>query len=210
MSAPTNIVGAAVAAAAAWTIVSHDGPIELLVFDIGANVPCSVLEDTAHKHFKIWEMACFGGFLNGREIAKRLVARGRGTLIFTGATKARRNAANFAAFSGAKPALRAHAQSMARDLEPQGIHVAHVVVGGAIDTEFSRSNFPERDALKHAGRHPEPRAHRRERLASAQAAARRVDVRAGPSPLHGALVMEPLDRRLRRRSTPEGVSDRST
>ena len=120
MSAPTNIVGAAVAAAAAWTIVSHDGPIELLVFDIGANVPCSVLEDTAHKHFKIWEKACFGGFLNGREIAKRLVARGRGTLIFTGATKARRNAANFAAFSGAKPALRAHAQSMARDLEPQG------------------------------------------------------------------------------------------
>jgi NAD(P)-dependent dehydrogenase (short-subunit alcohol dehydrogenase family) len=124
------------------------GPIEVLVFNIGANVPCSVLEETARKYFKIWEMACFGGFLNGREVAKRMVARGRGTIIFTGATAALRGAANFAAFAGAKHALRALAQSMARELGPQGIHVAHVVVDGAIDTEFIRSNFPERYALK--------------------------------------------------------------
>lgn len=124
------------------------GPIEVLVFNIGANVPCSVLEETARKYFKIWEMACFGGFLNGREVAKRMVARGRGTIIFTGATAALRGSANFAAFSGAKHALRALAQSMARELGPQGIHVAHVVVDGAIDTEFIRSTFPERYALK--------------------------------------------------------------
>ncbi|MES2098287.1 MAG: SDR family oxidoreductase [Pseudomonadota bacterium] len=124
------------------------GTIEVLVFNIGANVPCSVLEETARKYFKIWEMACFGGFLNGREVAKRMVTRGRGTIIFTGATAALRGNANFAAFAGAKHALRALAQSMARELGPQGIHVAHVVVDGAIDTEFIRSSFPERYALK--------------------------------------------------------------
>ncbi len=127
------------------------GPIEVLVFNIGANVPCSVLEETARKYFKIWEMACFGGFLNGREVAKRMVTRGRGTIIFTGATAGLRGSANFAAFAGAKHALRALAQSMARELGPRGIHVAHVVVDGAIDTEFIRSNFPERYALKAEG-----------------------------------------------------------
>ena len=130
------------------TIERDIGPIEVLVFNIGANVPCSVLEETARKYFKIWEMACFGGFLNGREVAKRMVARGRGTIIFTGATAGLRGAANFAAFAGAKHALRALVQSMARELGPRGIHVAHVVVDGAIDTEFIRSSFPERYALK--------------------------------------------------------------
>ncbi len=124
------------------------GPIEVLVFNIGANVPSSVLEETARKYFKVWEMACFGGFLNGREVARRMVARGRGTILFTGATAALRGSANFAAFAGAKHALRALAQSMARELGPQGVHVAHVIVDGAIDTEFIRSNFPERYALK--------------------------------------------------------------
>ena len=124
------------------------GPIEVMVFNIGANVPCSILEETARKYFKIWEMACFGGFLNGREVAKRMVTRGRGTILFTGATAGLRGSANFAAFAGAKHALRALAQSMARELGPRGIHVGHVVVDGAIDTEFIRSTFPERYALK--------------------------------------------------------------
>ncbi|WP_398492573.1 SDR family oxidoreductase [Variovorax sp.] len=124
------------------------GPVEVLVFNIGANVPSSILEETARKYFKIWEMACFGGFLNGREAARRMVERGRGTIIFTGATAALRGAANFAAFAGAKHALRALAQSMARELGPRNIHVAHVVVDGAIDTEFIRTSFPERYALK--------------------------------------------------------------
>jgi NAD(P)-dependent dehydrogenase (short-subunit alcohol dehydrogenase family) len=128
------------------------GAIEVLVFNIGANAPSSILEETARKYFKIWEMACFGGFLNAREVAKRMVQRAgdghKGTIIFTGATASLRGGANFAAFSGAKMALRALAQSMARELGPRGIHVAHVVVDGAIDTAFIRDNFPERYALK--------------------------------------------------------------
>ena len=124
------------------------GPIEVLVFNIGANVRTSILEETAKRYFKIWEMACFGGFLNGREVAKRMVGRKRGTILFTGATASLRGSANFAAFAGAKHALRALAQSMARELGPLGIHVAHVVVDGAIDTAFIRDNFPERYALK--------------------------------------------------------------
>jgi NAD(P)-dependent dehydrogenase (short-subunit alcohol dehydrogenase family) len=133
-------------------IESTIGPIEVLVFNIGANAPSSILEETARKYFKIWEMACFSGFLNGREVAKRMVARPgdgfKGTIIFTGATASLRGSANFAAFAGAKHALRALAQSMARELGPRGIHVAHVVVDGAIDTEFIRENFPQRYALK--------------------------------------------------------------
>ena len=133
-------------------IESTIGPIEVLVFNIGANVPCSILDETARKYFKIWEMACLGGFLNGREVARRMVNRTssgrRQTILFTGATASLRGAAGFAAFAGAKHALRALAQSMARELGPQGIHVAHAVIDGAIDTEFIRSNFPQRYALK--------------------------------------------------------------
>ncbi len=128
------------------------GPIEVLVFNIGANVPSSILNETARKYFKIWEMACLGGFLNGREVAKRMVSREgdghKGTIIFTGATASLRGSENFAAFAGAKHALRALAQSMARELGPRGIHVAHTIIDGAIDTEFIRENFPARYALK--------------------------------------------------------------
>jgi NAD(P)-dependent dehydrogenase (short-subunit alcohol dehydrogenase family) len=133
-------------------IESTLGPIEVLVFNIGANAPSSILEETARRYFKIWEMACMAGFLNGREVAKRMVAResegSKGTIIFTGATASLRGSANFAAFAGAKHALRALAQSMARELGPRGIHVAHTIIDGAIDTEFIRGNFPERYALK--------------------------------------------------------------
>ncbi|MGY2177222.1 MULTISPECIES: SDR family oxidoreductase [Pseudomonas] len=124
------------------------GPIEAFVFNIGANVPCSILEETARKYFKIWEMACFSGFLNAREVAKRMVTRNRGTILFTGATAGLRGAAGFAAFAGAKHGIRALAQSMARELGPRNIHVAHVVVDGAIDTDFIRDNFPQKYALK--------------------------------------------------------------
>lgn len=124
------------------------GAIDALVFNIGANVPSSILDETARKYFKIWEMACFAGFLCGREAARRMVTRGRGTTLFTGATASLRGAAGFASFAGAKHALRALAQSMARELGPQGVHVAHVVIDGGIDTAFIRDNFPERYALK--------------------------------------------------------------
>lgn len=133
-------------------VESTIGPIEILVFNIGANAPSSVLDETARKYFKIWEMACFSGFLNGREVAKRMVTRTaparKQSIIFTGATASLRGGAGFAAFSGAKMALRALAQSMARELGPQGIHVAHSIIDGAIDTAFIRDTFPERYALK--------------------------------------------------------------
>ncbi|MGV3573054.1 MAG: SDR family oxidoreductase [Ramlibacter sp.] len=124
------------------------GAIDVLVFNIGANVPSSILDETARKYFKIWEMACLAGFLCGREAARRMVARGRGTILFTGATASLRGGAGFASFAGAKHALRALAQSMARELGPQGLHVAHVVIDGGIDTAFIRDNFPQRYALK--------------------------------------------------------------
>ncbi|MGF6593791.1 SDR family oxidoreductase [Pseudomonas sp. 2835] len=129
-------------------IESTLGPIEAFVFNIGANVPCSILEETARKYFKIWEMACFAGFLTGQAVARRMVSRERGTILFTGATAGLRGAAGFAAFAGAKHGIRALAQSMARELGPRNIHVAHVVVDGAIDTAFIRDSFPERYALK--------------------------------------------------------------
>ena len=118
-------------------------PIEVAVFNVGANVRFDVTETTARVYFKVWEMACFGGFLMGREVARRMLPRGRGTIIFTGATASLRGRAGFAAFAGAKHALRALAQSMARELGPKGIHVAHPIIDGAIDTDFIRTTFPD-------------------------------------------------------------------
>src|SRR3954468_7429056 len=135
-------------AALVQKIEAEIAPIEVAVFNIGANVRFGITETTARVYFKVWEMACFGGFLMGREAAKVILPRGRGTIIFTGATASLRGRDGFAAFAGAKHALRALAQSMARELGPQGIHVAHPVVDAAIDTEFIRTNFPERYAKK--------------------------------------------------------------
>ena len=128
-------------------------PIEVGVFNIGANVSFPIGETTARVYFKVWELACFAGFLTGREVAKRMVARGRGTILFTGATASVRGGPRFAAFAGAKHGLRALAQSMARELGPKGIHVAHVVIDAPIDTSFVRDNLPDEVAKrpKHAG-----------------------------------------------------------
>ncbi|NDP40885.1 MAG: SDR family oxidoreductase [Rhodoferax sp.] len=123
-------------------------PIEVAVFNIGANVRFGITETTSRVYQKVWEMACFGGFLMGREATKVMLPRGRGTIIFTGATASLRGREGFAAFAGAKHALRALAQSMARELWPKGIHVAHPVIDGSIDTEFIRTNFPEKYAQK--------------------------------------------------------------
>lgn len=124
------------------------GPIDVAVFNIGANVRFSITETTSRVYQKVWEMACFGGFLMGREVTKVMLPRGRGTIIFTGATASLRGREGFAAFAGAKHALRALAQSMARELWPKGIHVAHPIIDGAIDTEFIRTNAPEKYAQK--------------------------------------------------------------
>jgi NAD(P)-dependent dehydrogenase (short-subunit alcohol dehydrogenase family) len=121
-------------------------PLEVVVFNIGANVRHPIRETTSRVFTKVWEMACFAGFLAGREAAKVMVPRGAGTIIFTGATASMRGGAGFAAFAAAKSGLRALAQSMARELGSQGIHVAHVVVDGAIDGTFIRSLRDDVDA----------------------------------------------------------------
>ncbi|WP_296597452.1 SDR family oxidoreductase [Phenylobacterium sp.] len=123
-------------------------PIEACVFNIGANVRFPIAETTSRVFFKVWEMACFAGFLAGREAAKKMEPRGRGTIIFTGATASVRGREGFAAFASAKHGLRALSQSMARELGPKGVHVAHTIIDGAIDTAWIAENFPDRYALK--------------------------------------------------------------
>ena len=126
-------------------------PIEVAVFNIGANVRFGIAETTERVYRKVWEMGALAGFLMGREVAKAMLPRGRGTILFTGATASVRGSAGFSAFAGAKHALRALAQSMARELGPKGLHVAHILIDGAIDTQFIAQNFPERYALKAEG-----------------------------------------------------------
>ncbi|PZQ53173.1 MAG: short-chain dehydrogenase [Phenylobacterium zucineum] len=123
-------------------------PIEACIFNIGANVRFPIAETTSRVFRKVWEMACFSGFLTGREAAIRMTPRGRGTIIFTGATASVRGRDGFAAFAAAKHGVRALAQSMARELGPRGIHVAHTIIDGAIDTAWIAENFPQRYALK--------------------------------------------------------------
>jgi NAD(P)-dependent dehydrogenase (short-subunit alcohol dehydrogenase family) len=130
------------------TVEREVGPISVAVFNIGANVRFSVTDTTAQVYRKVWEMAAFAGFLMGREVAKRMVERQAGTIIFTGATASIRGGAGFSAFSGAKAALRMLAQSMARELGPQGIHVAHSIIDGGIDTEFVRGLRDDFDEQK--------------------------------------------------------------
>ena len=127
-------------------IEAEVGPVEVLVFNVGGNVRFPVLETTAQKYFKVWEMCALAGFLAGREAARVMLPRGRGSILFTGATASVRGAAGFAAFAGGKAALRALAQSMAREFGPQGLHVVHVIIDGLIDTVFTRENFAQRVA----------------------------------------------------------------
>jgi NAD(P)-dependent dehydrogenase (short-subunit alcohol dehydrogenase family) len=119
------------------------GTVEVAIHNIGANVSFPIREMTSRVYSKVWQMACFSGFLVGREAARRMVPRGRGTILFTGATASLRGRPGMAAFAGAKAALRALAQSMARELGPEGIHVAHVIVDGAIDMPWIRERFPQ-------------------------------------------------------------------
>jgi NAD(P)-dependent dehydrogenase (short-subunit alcohol dehydrogenase family) len=122
------------------------GPIEVLVFNIGGNVNFPIAETTERVFRKVWEMSCLSGFLNAREAAKVMQARGRGTILFTGATASLRGGSGFSAFAAGKHGLRAVAQSMARELGAKNIHVAHVVIDGGIDTAFIQERNPERYA----------------------------------------------------------------
>lgn len=124
--------------------VEHDiGPLACVVFNVGGNVRFGITETTARVYRKVWEMCAFAGFLVGREAAKYMLPRKSGTILFTGATASLRGAEGYAAFAGGKHALRALAQSMARELGPKGIHVGHVVIDGPIDTDATRALFPD-------------------------------------------------------------------
>lgn len=125
------------------------GPLEVVVFNVGANVNFPITETTSRVFYKVWEMACFGGFLTGREAAKYMSPREKGTILFTGATASMRGGIGYAAFAAAKHGLKALAQAMARELGPKNIHVAHLVIDSAVDTPWIRERFGERfDALK--------------------------------------------------------------
>jgi NAD(P)-dependent dehydrogenase (short-subunit alcohol dehydrogenase family) len=111
------------------------GPIEVCLFNAGSNVNKPLIETTEKLFFKAWELACYAGFLVGREAARCMVPRGRGTILFTGATASVRGGKGFAAFAAAKFGLRAVAQAMARELGPKNIHVIHLIIDAAVDSE---------------------------------------------------------------------------
>jgi len=118
-------------------------PLEVVIFNVGANVRFPLLETTERVFRKVWEMACYGGFLTGREAARLMLPRGKGSIFFTGATASVRGGAGYAAFASAKAGLRVMAQSMARELGPQGIHVAHLVIDAGVDTAFVRDRIKD-------------------------------------------------------------------
>ena len=115
------------------------GPIDICVFNVGGNVHFPLADTTTRVFYKVWEMACFAGFLTGREAAKYMVEREHGSIFFTGATASVRGAKGYAAFASAKAGLRALAQSMARELGPKNIHVSHLVIDAGVDTAFVRN-----------------------------------------------------------------------
>ena len=116
----------------------HDAPLEAVIFNIGANVQFPLLDTTERVFRKVWEMACYAGFLTGREAARRMLVHGRGSIFFTGATASVRGGSGYAAFAAAKAGLRATAQSMARELGPLNIHVAHLIIDAGVDTAWVR------------------------------------------------------------------------
>jgi NAD(P)-dependent dehydrogenase (short-subunit alcohol dehydrogenase family) len=127
-------------------------PLEVCVFNIGANVNFPLLETTERVFRKVWELACYAGFLSGREAARLMLPRGKGCIFFTGATASMRGGVGYAAFASAKSGLRAVAQSMARELGPKNIHVAHLVIDAGVDTAFVRERIKQRggaQALEH-------------------------------------------------------------
>lgn len=116
-------------------------PLEVCIFNVGANVYFPLLDTTERVFRKVWEMACYAGFLAGREAARHMLVRGQGSIFFTGATASMRGGVGYAAFASAKFGLRAVAQSMARELGPQNIHVAHLIVDSGVDTAFVRDRI---------------------------------------------------------------------
>jgi NAD(P)-dependent dehydrogenase (short-subunit alcohol dehydrogenase family) len=119
-------------------------PLEVCIFNIGANVNFPLLETTSRVFRKVWEMACYSGFLTAREAARHMLPRGKGCIFLTGATAGMRGGVGYAAFASAKFGLRALAQSAARELGPQNIHVAHLVIDSGVDTAWVRERMRTR------------------------------------------------------------------
>ena len=124
--------------------VEQRGPVEVAIFNAGANFRASIVDTPAEMFEKVWRLGCYAGFLFGREAARRMLARGKGAILFTGATASIRGSAHFAAFAAAKGGLRQVAQAMARELGPKNIHVAHVVIDGMIDNRRTRERMADR------------------------------------------------------------------
>jgi NAD(P)-dependent dehydrogenase (short-subunit alcohol dehydrogenase family) len=122
-----------------------EAPLEVCIFNIGANVNFPLLDTTERVFRKVWEMACYSGFLAGREAARLMVPRGRGCIFFTGATASLRGGVGFAAFASAKFGLRAVAQAAARELWPKNIHVAHLIIDAGVDTQWVRELIKQRE-----------------------------------------------------------------
>jgi len=120
-------------------------PLEVCIFNIGANVNFPITETTERVFRKVWEMACYSGFLAGREAARLMLPRGQGHIFFTGATASLRGGVGYAAFASAKFGLRAVAQSMARELWPKNIHVAHLIIDSGVNTAWVRERLKERE-----------------------------------------------------------------
>jgi len=123
----------------------REAPLEVCIFNVGANVNYPLVETTERVFRKVWEMACYGGFLTGREAARLMTPRERGCIFFTGATASLRGGAGYAAFASAKFGLRAVAQSAARELGPKNIHVAHLVIDSGVDTAWVRDRIKEHE-----------------------------------------------------------------
>ena len=124
-------------------VESAAGSPELVVYNAGNNRFRPLLEMDDEFFEGLWRLCCFGGFVAGREAARRMIPHGGGTLIFTGATASVRARPPFTAFASAKAALRAVAHGMAREFGPQGLHVGHVIIDGMIDGEQLNSRFPQ-------------------------------------------------------------------
>src|SRR6202171_3671637 len=120
-------------------------PLEVCIFNVGANVNFPILETTDRVFRKVWEMACWAGFVTGRESARLMLPHGKGSIFFTGATASLRGGSGYAAFASAKFGLRAVAQAMARELGPKNIHVAHLIIDSGVNTEWVRERIKERE-----------------------------------------------------------------
>jgi len=119
------------------------GTLEVAVYNAGNSRWAPTLELDSATFEQSWRVCCFGGFIFGREVIRSMQKRGRGTVLFTGATASLRGRPRFAAFSAAKAGLRMVSQTLAREFQPQGIHVAHVVIDGGIRGERFVSKQPE-------------------------------------------------------------------